>query len=66
MDDNYFLCDRVRFTQSKKLKGKNVGWKMVYNFLSIDEKTKKNLLTFDQNACTVSRTSVQCIQTKNT
>ena len=29
--------------------GKNVGWKMVYNFLGIDEKTKRNLLTFDQN-----------------
>ena len=27
----------------------NVGWKMVYNFLGIDEKTKRNLLTFDQN-----------------
>ena len=45
-DDIYFLCDRV-CTQSKKLKDdilvafdrENVGWKMVYNFLGIDEKT---------------------------
>ena len=26
---------------------------MVYNFLGIDEKTKKNLLTFNQNICAV-------------
>ena len=46
MDDNYFLCDKV-CTQSKKLKEdilvafdrENVGWKMVYNFLGIYEKT---------------------------
>ena len=46
MDNNYFLCDRV-CTQSKKLEEdilvafdqKNVVWKMVYNFLDIDEKT---------------------------
>ena len=46
MDDSYFLCDRV-CTQRKKLKEdilvafdrENVGWKMVYNFLGIDEKT---------------------------
>ena len=30
-----------------------MGWKMVYNLLGIDEKTKRNLLTFDQNICTV-------------
>ena len=30
-------------------RGKNVGWKMVYNFLGRDEKTDRNLLTFDQN-----------------
>ena len=30
----------------------NVGWKMVYNFLGIDEKTKRNL-TFVQNICEV-------------
>ena len=40
------ICDRVS-TQSKKLKDAimvafdrgNVGWKMVYSFLGIDEKT---------------------------
>ena len=37
----------------KRLKGENVGWKMVYNFLSIDEKTKRNLPTFDQNVRTL-------------
>ena len=26
-----------------------MGWKMVYNFLGIDEKTQRNLPTFDQN-----------------
>ena len=26
-----------------------MGWKMVYNFLGIDEKTERNLLAFDQN-----------------
>ena len=54
------ICDRVS-TQSKKHKdailvafiGGNVGWKMVYNFLGIDEKTKRNLPTFDQNVRTV-------------
>ena len=59
-DNNYFLCDRV-CTQSKKHKEdvlvafewENVGWKMVYNFLGIDEKIKRNLFTFDQNVCTV-------------
>ena len=30
-----------------------MGWKMVYNFLGIDEKIKRNLLTFDQNVRTV-------------
>ena len=33
--------------------GENVGWKMVYNFLGIDEKTQRNLPTFDQNVRTV-------------
>ena len=33
--------------------GKNVGWKMVFNLLGIDEKTQRNLLTFDQNIRTV-------------
>ena len=33
--------------------GKNVGLKMVYDFLGIDEKTQKNLLTFDKNIRTV-------------
>ena len=42
-DNNYFLCDRV-CSQSQRypgsvLIGKNVGWKMVYNFLGRDEKT---------------------------
>ena len=45
-DNKYFLCDRV-CTQSKKLKEdilvafdrESAGWKMVYNFLGIDEKT---------------------------
>ena len=49
-DECYFLCDRV-YPQSKKLKAdilvafdreKNVCWKMVYNFLGIDEKTEKS------------------------
>ena len=30
-----------------RLIGENVGWKMVYNFLGIDEKTYRNLPTFD-------------------
>ena len=30
-----------------------MGWKMVYNSLGIDEKAKRNLLTFDQNIRTV-------------
>ena len=30
-----------------------MGWKMVYNFLGIDEKTERNLPTFDQNVRTV-------------
>ena len=30
-----------------------MGWKMVYNFLGIDEKTQRNLRTFDQNIYTV-------------
>ena len=30
-----------------------MGWKMVYNFPGIDEKTQRNLLTFDQNVRTV-------------
>ena len=46
MDDNYFIYDRV-CTQSKKLRDdilvafdrENMGWKMVYIFLGIDEKT---------------------------
>ena len=50
MDNNYFLCDRV-CTQRKKLKEdilvefdrKNVGWKMVYNFLDIDEKKHREI-----------------------
>ena len=50
MDDNYFLCDRV-CTQSKKIKEdiqvafdqENVGWKMVYNFLGIDEKKYREI-----------------------
>ena len=33
--------------------GENVGWKMVYNFLGIDENTQRNLPTFDQNVRTV-------------
>ena len=36
-----------------RLIGENVGWKMVYNFLGIDEKTLRNLPTFDQNVRTV-------------
>ena len=59
-DNDYFLSDRVR-TQTKKLKedilvafdGENVGWKIVYNFLGIDEKTLRNLLIFYQNVRTV-------------
>ena len=43
---SFHICDRVS-TQSKKLKDAilvafgrgSVGWKMVYNFLGIDEKT---------------------------
>ena len=39
-DDNFFLCDRVlRGYPGTVLIGKNVGWKKVYNFLGIDEKT---------------------------
>ena len=30
-----------------------MGWKMVYNFLGIDKKTKRNLPTFDQTVRTV-------------
>ena len=30
-----------------------MGWKMVYNSLGTDEKTKRNQLTFDQNIRTV-------------
>ena len=30
-----------------------MGWKMVYNFLGIYEKTWRNLLIFDQNIGTV-------------
>ena len=30
-----------------------MGWKMVYHFLGIDEKTLRNLLTLDQNIRTV-------------
>ena len=75
-DNNYFLCDRV-CTQCRKLEEailvvfdwENVGWKMMYYFLGIDEKTQKNLLTVNQNIRKVYsniQTSVQCIQTKTT
>ena len=45
-DDSNFLCDGV-CTQSTKLKEDivvafdrgNVGWKMVYNFMGMEEKT---------------------------
>ena len=30
-----------------------MDWKVVYNFLGIDEKTYRNLLTFNQNFRTV-------------
>ena len=33
--------------------GENVGWKMVYNFLGIDEITSRDLPTFDQNVHTL-------------
>ena len=47
------ICDRVS-TQSKKLKDailvafdrENVGWKMVYNFLGIDEKKHAEISTY--------------------
>ena len=70
--NSYFICDRV-CTQSKKLKRvpvsvliwKNVGWKMVSNFLVKDEKTEKS--TYIRSECPYSiRISVQCIQAKTT
>ena len=30
-----------------------MGWKMVYTVLDVDEKTKRNIHTFDQNIRTV-------------
>ena len=36
-----------------RLIGENVGWKMVYNFLGIDEITYRNLPIFDQNVRTL-------------
>ena len=54
MDDNCFIRYRV-CPQSKKLKEdilvvfdqENVGWKLVYNFLGIDEKRQRNRLSFE-------------------
>ena len=48
-----------------RLIGDNVGWRMVYNFLGIDEKTKRNLPTFDQNVRTVYSNIRRVYQSKN-
>ena len=42
-----------------------MGWKMVYNFLGIDEKTSRNLPTFDQNVRTVYSNIRTVYQSKN-
>ena len=71
-DNIKFLCDRV-CVQSKKLKEdilvafdqEKCGLEMVYNSLGIDEKTWRNLLTFDQNVCTVYSNICTVYQSKN-
>ena len=42
-----------------------MGWKMVYNFLGINEKTSRNLPTFDQNVHTVYSNICTVYQSKN-
>ena len=60
IDDNNVFCDRVvpKVRSLKRISwwclvAKNVGLKMVYNFLGIDEKTQRNFLIFDKNIRTV-------------
>ena len=49
-----------------RLIGENVGWKMVYNFLGIDEKHREIYLFSIRMSVQCIRTSVQCIQAKTT
>ena len=58
----------IRISWHRKI-GKNVGWKMVQNFLGKDENTRRNLYLLSLKTSLwkkVRHFSVQCIQTKTT